>query len=506
MKFKKYSFLRLTVAAVILAAFSALAAGVSNLAFIADWQLTPALLRVISSAGFGSAAILAILLIIALIGGRWYCSVWCPVGIFTDLIDLIPFPGKKAVKKDLPFIRFFVLMLVLSLAFSGLNAGFMFLDPYSNFARIVSELSRKSFSAGMLIALGTLIILALWKRRFYCTNICPVGAILNLMSRKSIVKLAIKDSCIKCRMCEKSCPAGCIDIENSSIDNGRCVRCLACLDACKFSALNFSTKTSVPAENTDVSRREFLKRGSVALGGAVAGGVMLKLGMEKFAPALPFSQILPPGAGDLKRFAKKCTSCLICVQNCPQNIIRPAKGGDGPVSLDLQQNFCDWECNMCSAICPTGALQELNLPEKQHTQIALAQIGRNCIGCTKCVEICPARAISMLDEQAGVDKGSCVGCGKCALNCPVKAIEITSIPVQKRLAERKAEKTPDSSQTKKAHINPKVCFSCGSCAEVCPVKAITLDDNDTPNPVDQNKCIGCGKCITTCPARAIAIK
>lgn len=506
MKFKKYSFLRLIIAIIVLAAFFALCSGSEDLYFIADWQLVPALLRVISTAALGSMATLLILILIAVIGGRWYCSLWCPVGIFTDLIDLIPFPGKGAVKKDLPFLRLFMLILVLCLTLTELNAGFLLFDPYSNFTQTAGELFRKNFTSGMLITLATFIALALWKRRFYCTFICPVGAVLNLLSRKPVLKLVIKDNCVKCKVCEKSCPAGCIDIEKTSIDNGRCIRCLACLDACKFSALTFGTKTAVPAKKTDISRREFLKRGSAALGGAVAGGVMLKLGMEKFSPALPFSKILPPGAGDLDRFASKCTSCLICVQNCPHEIIRPAINGDGPVSLDLRSSFCDWECNMCSAICPTGALEELNLTEKQHTQIALAQISKNCIGCTKCVETCPARAISMRSNRAEVDSNSCVGCGECAQACPVKAIQITPIPVQKPLPERAVEKSPASDQTKKAFIDAKVCFSCGSCAEVCPTKAITLDENDTPKPVDQAKCIGCGKCITTCPARAISLK
>lgn len=508
MKFKRYKTLRLAFAVLVLAAFSAMCAGAANLGFMAKWQLIPALLRTISGSGIASAIILAGILLTAVLAGRWYCALWCPIGIFTDLIDSIPFPWKRAVKKNLFFVRGAIIGVCAILALAGINGGFLLLDPYSNFGRIVGELSRKSFALGMVIPLIVFTILAVWKRRFFCTSICPAGTILNFASRKSLFKLVLKSTCVKCKMCEKSCPAGCIDITAQTIDNGRCVRCLACLDACKFSAIGFSSSSAAkPAAEADLSRRDFLKRGSAALGSAVAGGVMLKLGMEKFAADLPFSRILPPGAGDLRRFTAKCTSCLICVQNCPQKIIRPAEGGNGPVSLDLQTSYCAWDCNMCSAICPTGALKELNLPEKQLTQIALAVVGAKCVGCTACVPACPAKAISMDDERAVVDRDSCVGCGKCTQICPVKTISMSVVPVQKTLPDRDddVENAPPA-QAKKAFIDPNVCFSCGSCAEVCPTKAIILDESDTPRPVIRSKCIGCGKCVSYCQARAITLR
>ena len=507
MKLKKYKAIRLTIATAVLAAFSAMCVGVANLGFMAKWQLIPALPRTLAGGGFAGAAILAILLLTAIFAGRWYCALWCPVGIFTDIIDLIPFRWKRAEKRDLRFVRAAIVAVCVVLALAGINGGFLLLDPYSNFGRIAGELSRKSFTLGMVIPLIVLTVLSVWKRRFFCTTICPAGAILNLASRKALCKLALKSNCVKCRMCEKSCPAGCIDITAGTIDNGRCVRCLACLDVCKFSAIGFSFSNSAPVADADLSRREFLKRGSAALSGAVAGGVMLKLGMEQFASALPFSQILPPGAGNLNRFSAKCTSCLICVQHCPQKIIRPAIGGDGPVSLDLTTNSCAWDCNICSAICPTGALKELNLPEKQRTQIALAVVGVKCVGCTACVTACPAKAISMDDERAAVDPDSCVGCGKCVTSCPVKVISMNVVPVQKTLPERETVvENSSAAQAKKAFIDSNVCFSCGSCAEICPTKAIVLDESDTPRPVIRSKCIGCGKCVSYCQARAISMR
>ena len=105
MKFKRYKTLRLAFAVLVLAAFSAMCAGAANLGFMAKWQLIPALLRTISGSGIASAAILVALLLTAVLAGRWYCALWCPIGIFTDLIDSIPFPWKRAVKKNLFWVR-----------------------------------------------------------------------------------------------------------------------------------------------------------------------------------------------------------------------------------------------------------------------------------------------------------------------------------------------------------------------------------------------------------------
>ena len=510
MKFQKYRILRLTAAVAVLVMFVLSALGIADrIVFTAKWQFVPALLRTIAGIGAG-AVTLGVLLLIAAIAGRWYCSLFCPLGIFIDLIDLIPVPGKKALKKDLSFWQRGIALFCIVLALCGINGGFLLLDPYSNFFRMTGELGRVSFGMGALIFLLFTIFLAIRKRRLYCTALCPAGGCFNLFSRIAPIKLAINERCVKCRKCENLCPAGCIDIASGCVDNARCVRCLNCLDACKFAAIGFTlSRPDTPKIPEDPERREFIKRSSAAVGGAVAGGLMIKLGMEKFAPVQAFSQILPPGAGSMGEFAKKCTSCLICVQNCPQEIIRPAKGGDGPVSLDLNNQYCLWECNMCSAICPIGAIDELNLSEKQHTQIANAVIGTKCIGCTKCVSECPAHAITINGKNlAEADLKRCVGCGKCATLCPVKAISIVPITKQTRLEDiPDAENKPQNTDApKKAFINAKECFSCGSCAEVCPVKAIILDENDTPKPVDETKCIGCGKCIKVCPARAITLK
>jgi len=48
-----------------------------------------------------------------------------------------------------------------------------------------------------------------------------------------------------------------------------------------------------------------------------------------------------------------------------------------------------------------------------------------CIGCGRCLEVCPHQVFSLAEEKASLgDRDACMECGACALNCPVKAITV----------------------------------------------------------------------------------
>ena len=50
-----------------------------------------------------------------------------------------------------------------------------------------------------------------------------------------------------------------------------------------------------------------------------------------------------------------------------------------------------------------------------------------CIGCGRCVEVCPHGVFGMADEKSVIaDRDACMECGACALNCPVDALKVNS--------------------------------------------------------------------------------
>ena len=61
----------------------------------------------------------------------------------------------------------------------------------------------------------------------------------------------------------------------------------------------------------------------------------------------------------------------------------------------------------------------------------LAQVGKSCVACGSCLEVCPLGAISIWKGViAQVNGEKCVGCGKCARECPASAIHVTEREVQ----------------------------------------------------------------------------
>ncbi len=462
-------------------------------------QFGPAAARawlLISPAAVGVALLV---LVMTLLFGRVYCSVLCPLGILQDVIGWLVRRRGRAPGNH-PRLRYGIAVVTIVLALCGWNLGLRLLDPASRFGGMAATLVAPWYTAiynrlfpdDMLIvrplALPTLFAfgvlplllltaLVLWRRRWFCTALCPVGTVLGLVAKYTPYPLRLTDACVSCGQCQKLCPAGCIDIAQGSIDNERCLRCLQCLDACRFEAVTWGRRpakaAAVPAtdENapaagestakpaaavagrasagalpqTQLTRREVLV--GVAGVGAVAGAgaALLRPGGVLRAGA-GSGAIYPPGAGSAARFAALCTGCQLCVRNCYGNVLRAAGDGrPGLVHLVFDRGMCEFNCKRCSSICPTGALRPMTKAAKQRWRSGMAQFDpslcvavQDGVDCGACAEHCPTGALQMQDDGPGrripsLHHDLCIGCGSCEYPCPVRpvrAMRVAPVAIQ----------------------------------------------------------------------------
>ena len=144
----------------------------------------------------------------------------------------------------------------------------------------------------------------------------------------------------------------------------------------------------------------------------------------------------PPGA-DAARFDSLCHDCSICVDACPQDIIR--LDGNGRAILDFRAGDCTF-CGTCSDVCPTGALASGDTSWTWRAQVEQTCLALNAVSCRSCQDVCDPRAIRFQLETGGratprIDLATCTGCGACSTACPVDAVTFIRPVKQVSVAE-----------------------------------------------------------------------
>lgn len=420
------------------------------------------------------------LLLIALtfLLGRFFCGWFCPLG---SLFDLFGWPLRRAESQFVgwPKAKYYLLAALVVAAFCGLQLLGL-LDPLSIFLRsltlalnpvwnllfnglfdwlyqadlpllspaadLVYPLFRDFllafrqpiFLLGIFTAavLVSLILLERLQPRFWCRNICPLGALLGLCARHSLLQRAPQTDCDDCQSCSSSCRMGAtVDI---SAQGAECIRCLDCLDFCPNQRVEFRFANKKSC-SFDLSRRTLLAA-------SVSGAVLAPL-----AAAAPLSAnyrddlIRPPGAVAEEEFLRRCIRCGECMKVCIGSALHPdlLRGGAfslwSPV-LVARLGYCEYDCTLCGQVCPTGAITLLKVEEKRKTKIGLAVIDKDrCLPfargeeCLVCEEHCPTGKKAIVFDRRKVLVGSepkemlqpriltelCIGCGICETRCPV---------------------------------------------------------------------------------------
>lgn len=157
--------------------------------------------------------------------GRLYCGRICAFGAFTQLLDATV-PARLRIEPPLwlerraSYIKYGLLAgVVLYFVVTSHTNVYRYVEPFWMFTRSASPL--------LWTMLAVLLLATVVVRNLYCRFLCPVGAMLGIISQVTTL-LPIKrwSECKTCKICERACEWGAI--QGPKIIKSECVRCDDC--------------------------------------------------------------------------------------------------------------------------------------------------------------------------------------------------------------------------------------------------------------------------------------
>jgi NosR/NirI family transcriptional regulator, nitrous oxide reductase regulator len=166
----------------------------------------------------------AFVVVSTVLWGRLYCGRLCAFGALTQLMDAVV-PAKLRVEvpakleRRAAWIKYGLLagVVVYFLATKDILV-YQIVEPFWMFARVGTT--------AMWVGLGLLLLATVFVRNLYCRFLCPVGALLGVISNLTVFKIKRWSECKTCKICEKTCEWGAI--RGPEIVKSECVRCDDC--------------------------------------------------------------------------------------------------------------------------------------------------------------------------------------------------------------------------------------------------------------------------------------
>ncbi|MHC4697272.1 MAG: 4Fe-4S binding protein [Planctomycetota bacterium] len=378
-----------------------------------------------------------VVLIPTLFLGRFFCNWVCPYGTLHQFVGWLFRALRTEETIDInryrpnQHVKYYILgaMLVVAL-FGSLQIGL--LDPicllYRSFTGALIPAANmptqsvfgdyKLHQGAWLIGfvLFGLVAMNLVIPRFFCRVLCPLGALLGVLSRWAwwrIERDPVK--CTDCDLCLLNCE-GASD-PHTQLRMAECFVCFNCIEDCPEDALSFAL---LPAREHEVTGPDMPRRKLIFA--SIMGVLFYPFVRTSGRSTRDFSAevIRPPGAVEELEFLERCIKCDQCIRVCPTNVLQPAmfeaslEGLWTPI-LNFRMGHCQLHCTACGHVCPTGAIQRVSIDQKlglgdYATQgpiklgTAHFDTGRclpysKNIPCVVCEEVCPTSPKAIFTER-----------------------------------------------------------------------------------------------------------
>ena len=236
----------------------------------------------------------------------------------------------------------------------------------------------------------------------------------------------------------------------------------------------------------------------------------------------------------------RCVACMDCIKNCKHGALtlRYALNNkacnNGKSSSDKRSNentdssrrsFLTLSATLAATSLVKAqekkvdgglaAIEDKKKPERATRLVppgakSLRHFSQHCTACQLCVSECPNNVLhpstnldTLMQPEMSYEDGYCrPECTRCSEVCPAGAIRPITV------AEKSSTRIGHAVWIKKNCLPVADGVECGNCARHCPSGAIFMvhiDANDDESPkipvIDTERCIGCGACENLCPAR-----
>ena len=236
----------------------------------------------------------------------------------------------------------------------------------------------------------------------------------------------------------------------------------------------------------------------------------------------------------------RCVACMDCIKNCKHGALtlRYALNNkacnNGKSSSDKRSNentdssrrsFLTLSATLAATSLVKAqekkvdgglaAIEDKKKPERATRLVppgakSLRHFSQHCTACQLCVSECPNKVLhpstnldTLMQPEMSYEDGYCrPECTRCSEVCPAGAIRPITV------AEKSSTRIGHAVWIKKNCLPVADGVECGNCARHCPSGAIFMvhiDANDDESPkipvIDTERCIGCGACENLCPAR-----
>jgi coenzyme F420-reducing hydrogenase delta subunit len=267
-----------------------------------------------------------------------------------------------------------------------------------------------------------------------------------------------QDLCSRCRVCYSVCPYEAINYDKETdkleIDIYKCQVCGICPSACPVAAIEISYYDyNQLVDYVDCVRKK------------IDAETLVLMCRGNSPSTCEVQEILGDQGLNIEKYIPMR---LPCSGRIPTDFIfRTLNSGVKKiVSIQCEDDFCRYKegtkINTRRLQLSKNVLKQLGFSDNVLTVVKFSRKAvyktEECVGCDKCVFICPYDAINANPfSTPTIIEEDCVGCGACALVCPHQAIEIKGYEFENVL-----QRYEQAAATMKANNNtPAVLvFSC----------------------------------------------